>query len=120
MIVKPLNKTSYLLGQGVGGILFPPVSESFGRKRLYVGSTALWTVFCLVIAAVSSIAAVFIGRFITGMLSAIPSIVVAGSIEDLFNSDTRVWVIFAWLTTANLGLVIGSILGPYVSFSIGW
>ena len=115
-----LRPNSYLLGQGLGGVVFPPLSESFGRKNLYIGSTFLWTIFCIIIAAIPSIAAVFIGRFVTGLLSAIPSIVVAGSIEDLFRMETRVWLVFACFTTANLGLVVGSILGSYVSGSIGW
>lgn len=115
-----LKLNSYLLAQGLGGVVFPPLSESFGRKNLYVGSTFLWTISCIIIAAVPSIAAVFIGRFVTGLLSAIPSIVVAGSIEDLYRTEARVWLVFVWLTTANLGLVVGSILGSYVSYSIGW
>ena len=117
---KVLTLNSYLLGQGLGGIFFPPFSESFGRKKLYVISTLLWTIFCIMIAAIPSVVAVLVGRFITGLLSAIPSIVVAGSIEDLFRAEARVWLVYAWLTTANCGLIIGSILGSYVSYSIGW
>jgi MFS family permease len=115
-----LTRARYLLGQAVGGIIFPPYSESFGRKKLYISSTVLFAVFSLVIAAVRSIVAVFAGRFITGFLSSIPCIVVVGSIEDMFDSKTRVWLLFVWLTTANSGLVIGPIFASYISYSIGW
>ena len=80
----------------------------------------LFAVFSLVIAAIRSIIAVFVGRFITGFLSSIPCIVVVGSIEDMFNAKTRVWLLFVWLTTANAGLVVGPIFASYISYSIGW
>ncbi len=110
----------YMLGQGVGAVFFPPYSESFGRRKLYVVSTIVYCLFCIVIAAVPYLAAVLVGRFVTGVLSAIPTIVVAGSVEDLFNSATRIWMMFAWATAANLGLVVGPIVGTYVTAEIGW
>ncbi|KAI9870096.1 MAG: hypothetical protein M1830_004688 [Pleopsidium flavum] len=110
----------YMLGQGVGCVFFPPYSESFGRRKLYVVSTIIYCIFCIVIAAVPSLAAVLVGRVVTGALSAIPAIVVAGSIEDLFDSATRIWMMFAWATAANLGLVVGPIVGTYVTAGIGW
>ena len=109
-----------MLGQGFGSVFFPPYSESFGRKKLYISSTILYSIFCVVVAAIPSFAAVIVGRFITGVLSAIPTIVVAGSIEDLFNSESRIWIIFIWSMVANLGLVVGSIIGTYISYWIGW
>ncbi|KAM5444755.1 hypothetical protein MferCBS31731_000210 [Microsporum ferrugineum] len=84
----------YLLGQGMGGIIFPPYSESFGRKKLYIVSTGLYSVFCVIVGVVPSISGAIVGRFFTGFLSAIPTIVVAGSIEDMFNSKDRIWLIF--------------------------
>ena len=110
----------YLIGQALGGLFFPPISESFGRKKLYVVSTVLYAITCFVVAAIPSIAAVVTGRFVSGVLSAIPTIVVAGSIEDLFASDARIWMIFMWAMVANLGLVVGPIFATYISLSIGW
>ena len=80
----------------------------------------LFSLFNILIAGVRSIAAVFVGRFITGFLSAIPSIVVVGSIEDLFDAKARVWFISVWLIVANFGLVVGPIFAAYVSALIGW
>lgn len=72
------------------------------------------------IAAVPSLPAIVIGRFITGLLSSIPTSVVAGSIEDVFDTEERVWAIFAWVTLANLGLFLCALFGSYVSFTVGW
>ncbi|KAL4877939.1 major facilitator superfamily domain-containing protein [Aspergillus karnatakaensis] len=110
----------YLLGQGIGGVLFPATSEAFGRKRLYIISTALYSVFCVLVGVVPSIAGVVVGRFLSGFLSAMPTIVVAGSIEDMFNSKSRVWLIFLWALVANTGLVIGPIMSIYIISSLDW
>ncbi|KAH8879771.1 MFS multidrug transporter [Thozetella sp. PMI_491] len=123
--ISPITATlvfvsTYLFGQGIGSIVFPPYSESFGRKKLYATSAALYSVFCVVVALSPSIAGVAIGRFMTGFLSAIPSIVVAGSIEDLWNAHARVWLIFIWALAGNIGLIIGPILGNYIIASLGW
>lgn len=101
-------------------MIFPPYSESFGRKNLYIVSTVLYAIFCALIASVPKLPMIILGRFFTGVFSSIPTIVVAGSIEDLYDTISRVWMVFAWLTVANLGLVVGTIAGTYITFGIGW
>ncbi|KAJ5950779.1 uncharacterized protein N7479_009192 [Penicillium vulpinum] len=110
----------YLLGQMVGGIIFPPYSEAFGRKNLYIVSTGFYSVFCVMVGVVPSLAGVVVGRFFSGFLSAIPTIVVAGSIEDMFNSKHRVWLIFLWAMVANMGLALGPIMSIYITVHLGW
>lgn len=119
MYTDPRLSYRYLLGQGIGGVLFPATSEAFGRKRLYIISTALYSVFCVLVGVVPSLAGVVVGRFLSGFLSAMPTIVVAGSIEDMFNSKSRVWLIFLWAFVANTGLVIGPIMSIYITSSLG-
>lgn len=110
----------YLLGQCLGGIIFPSFSEAFGRKRLYIISTGLYSVFCVVVGLSSSLAGIAVGRFFSGFLSAIPTIVVAGSIEDLYNSKDRIWMIFLWAMVANMGMCIGPIISTYIAEHLGW
>lgn len=114
------NCYSYLLGQGLGGIVFPPYSESFGRKKLYIFSASLYSVFCLVIAAVPSIPSLVVGRFITGFLSAIPTVVITGSIEDMFNTHDRIFVMLVYVSMACMGVSAGPIISSYISVRFGW
>ncbi|TVY82572.1 putative transporter, partial [Lachnellula suecica] len=110
----------YLYGQAIGGLIFSPISESFGRKPLYISSMFLYSGFCIMIGTTPNISGVIIGRFFSGLLSAIPTIVVAGSIEDMFTAEKRVWTIFAWGVAANIGLALGPIYGSYITYHIGW
>lgn len=104
----------------IGGIIFPACSEAFGRKKLYIVSTGLYSIFCLLVGMAPSIAAVAIGRFFSGFLSAIPAVVVAGSIEDMFNAKDRVWLIFLWAVVANMGLALGPIMSIYIIARLCW
>ncbi|EAU35701.1 conserved hypothetical protein [Aspergillus terreus NIH2624] len=110
----------YLLGQGFGAIVLPPYSESFGRKNLYVASTAVYSISCAVVAAVPSLIGVAVGRLVSGFVSSIPTTVVVGSIEDMYNAKDRVWVICVWAIVANLGLVVGPIYSTFITADLGW
>lgn len=112
--------STYLIGQGIGGIFFPPYSEIFGRKALYILSTIAYTVFSVITASVKSLPAVIIARLFSGLASAIPTIVVAGSIEDVFNMQARVWMIFVWAVVGNAAVCVGPIYSSYVTQNLGW
>ncbi|KAJ5095925.1 hypothetical protein NUU61_005281 [Penicillium alfredii] len=110
----------YLIGQVLGGIILPPYSEAFGRKKLYIVSTGLYSIFCVLVGVIPSLAGPIIGRLSSGFLSAIPTIVVAGSIEDMFNSKDRIWLIFLWAMVANIGMVLGPIMSIYIIVHLSW
>lgn len=110
----------YQLGQAIGGLVLPPYSEAFGRKIPYIASGIIFTIFCLLIGVVPSVVMVYIGRFITGFASAIPSVVLAGSVEDMFNARWRVWLVWLWNALSTAGLVFGPIYGVYIASNIGW
>ncbi len=120
-ISKDLSQfTRYLIGQALGGAVLSAYTESFGRKRIFIASAFLYSSFCAITGAVVSLPSIFICRFITGLLSAIPGTVLAGSIEDMFDTGPRTLVVYAWNTGANLGLCLGPIMGAYVTAELNW
>ena len=112
--------TLYLLGQTVGSIVCPPISETFGRRTLYIVSAVVYCAFCAVVGAVPSVIAVFFGRFITGFASAIPATVAFGNFEDMHDSETRIWIVYLYTTCGNGGLVLGPIYAAFIAQAIGW
>ncbi|KAK2051328.1 MFS general substrate transporter [Colletotrichum caudatum] len=111
---------TYLIGQSIGGIFFPLWSESFGRKSLYIISTALYRLFCLTIGAFATITGVVMGRFATGILSSILTVVITGSIEDLWDMRARVWWVFLWVLVGNLGLLTGPMISDGILGHSRW
>ncbi|KAK2020100.1 major facilitator superfamily transporter [Colletotrichum eremochloae] len=110
----------YQLGQAVGGFLIPPFSELFGRRLPYLVSCAAFCISSLLTGVVNSPAAVYVGRFVAGLASAVPSVVIAGSVEDMFNTKRRVWIIVLWNAGTTIGLCFGPIYAAYISEAAGW
>ncbi|KXJ97225.1 major facilitator superfamily transporter [Microdochium bolleyi] len=110
----------YQLGQAVGGYFIPPLSEIAGRWWPYFVSSLLFSVFCLVIPLGGHVATIYAGRFITGLASAVPSVVIAGSIEDLFNIRQRVWMVIIWNSSTTIALCLGPIYASYMIARVGW
>lgn len=98
----------------------PPFSESFGRRKPYLYSSAAYVIGSLLTSEVPHAAGPFVGRFICGFASGIPSIVFAGSIEDMYPSKQRVWLLTFWSSVSTLGVCIGPIYGSYIEDVLGW
>lgn len=112
--------TSTLLGEGIGGALFAPISESFGRRTVYLFGSVLATISCG-ISAIPHPASVTIGRFLTGFACAIPPSISGGIIDDIFHdSPWLTWNIYIWTTVSNAGLSVGPIVSGYLTFRVGW
>ncbi|KAI7285932.1 MFS general substrate transporter [Hortaea werneckii] len=113
--------TVYLVGQAVGGLVFPPIAESFGHRTIYVSSTFGFAVLCLIIGAGHKhLIPVIAGRLLSGFLSAIPATVACGSIENMWDERARIFTMHAWISSAVLGLASGPSIATYISTSLGW
>ncbi|XMA10266.1 hypothetical protein WAI453_003057 [Rhynchosporium graminicola] len=110
----------YQFGQAFGGIIFPPYSEAFGRKAVYIAAAFTYSLCCLIVGLVPGVYGAVIGRFIAGFVSAVPSIIVSGSLEDMFNMKHRVWTMYAWACATTGGLLVGPIYGSYIAATLGW
>ncbi|PQE08496.1 MFS multidrug transporter protein [Rutstroemia sp. NJR-2017a BBW] len=109
-----------MIAQAIGCVVFPPYSESFGRKQLFIAATISYCVSSIAIARASTVSVITIFRFISGLASAVPTNIVAGSAEDLFHAGHRIWMIYAWAVTTNVGACVGPIFGTFVAESLGW
>ncbi|KAB8234273.1 major facilitator superfamily domain-containing protein [Aspergillus alliaceus] len=110
----------YGMGQALGGLIMPPFSETHGRRVGYLLSAIVYSISSLLVGVVPSPVGMFVGRFLSGYASAVPSIVLAGSIEDLYTHRTRLWLIWLWNCSTTIGLCVGPIYGSYIVSSIGW
>jgi MFS family permease len=110
----------YLVGQGLGGLVFAPFSEAFGRRWLYIISSLTYCGSCVLVGAAPNAAAAVAGRLLSGLLSSIPAVVVSGSIEDLYDSEARIWTFFIWNVAVNVSLILGPIYAAYVAMELGW
>lgn len=113
--------TLYMLGQALGGLIFPPVTEVFGSKLIYATSTGLYAALCFMTGFAPNLATVIIGRFLCGMLSAMPTCVAIGSLENIWDSRARIWAIAIWAAAGIFAMAVGPLYAVFVSeSSVGW
>lgn len=113
--------TVYMLGQAIGGLVFPPITEVIGSKAIYVWSIAIYGAFCFQIGFFPMLPSIIIARFLCGMLSAMPSCVAVGSLENMWDSRARIWAISAWVVSGVLAMSVGPLTTLSVrQSSLGW
>jgi hypothetical protein len=113
--------TIYLLAQAVGGLVLPPVAETFGGRNLYILGAGGFTFSCVLMAAHPTLPTVVAGRLVCGFMSALPSTVAVSSFENIFDSRARIWVFHVWISCAVSALGIGPAVATYIGTSpLGW
>ncbi|KAK1983780.1 major facilitator superfamily transporter [Colletotrichum cereale] len=110
----------YILGLAFGPLVIAPVSEVFGRARLYIWGNVLFTVFSVCIALSKSMAMMMAFRFLMGLTASTPITIGSGSITDIMPVELRGRAMAAWTLGPLLGPAIGPIAGGYLIQSAGW
>lgn len=108
------------LGRVADSVILPPFTETFGRKKTYVSATLLYSITTLIVGVIPNVAGAVVGRVLSVALSAVGGSVAAGSMEDMYDTEARIWAVFVWSTAAVSGLAIGPIYGSYIAHAIGW
>jgi MFS family permease len=73
------------------------------------------------VSGIKNIAAIAIGRFLCGLLSAVPTVVGSGSIEDIWAIRERIVAIDIWIKGSIVGIALGPSFATYVGTStLGW
>lgn len=80
----------------------------------------MFCIFSAIVAAVPSSIAVYFGRFFQGIAAAIPATVAFGNFNDMYDSDSRIWVVYLYTLAGMIGLVLGPIYSAYITEILGW
>ncbi|KAF2726135.1 MFS general substrate transporter [Polychaeton citri CBS 116435] len=110
LVVLPIS--IYLVGYVMGPLLFPPITESYGRKKVMLATFLTFTAFTLGCALAPDFASLIVFRFLVGISASTPISVIGGIYADIYNqpkSRGRAMAIFMAATT------FGPLLGPIAS-----
>ena len=115
-----LGISLYVLGFAIGPALWAPLSELYGRKVLFVTTHACMVAFVGASAGSSSMAALLVFRFLTGMFGASPLTNSGGVIADMFPTAQRGLAMIFFCAAPFMGPVLGPIMGGFISMNAGW
>ncbi|KKK16659.1 hypothetical protein P175DRAFT_0506332 [Aspergillus ochraceoroseus IBT 24754] len=118
--VAILGVSMYVLGFAIGPLFWAPMSELWGRQRLFVISYLALTVFNAAAAVSKNIQSLVIFRFLSGTFGSSPLTNAGGVIADLFPASQRGIAMSVFACAPFLGPVIGPVVGGFVGMNVGW
>ena len=118
--VSVLPISLYNFGMAFGPVLASPLSETFGRRAVYLIVLPLFSLFVLGTGFSQSMAAVIACRFFAGLFAS-PSVAIASAtIADIFAPSDRALPMISYYSTPWLGSLMGPLVGGFVVEQKGW
>ncbi|KAL9948965.1 hypothetical protein D7B24_009487 [Verticillium nonalfalfae] len=119
-IVAILGVSLFVLGFAIGPLLWAPMSEIFGRQRLFIVTFFALTAFNAGAAGSQNIQTLIILRFFGGAFGSSPLTNAGGVIADMFSASERGMASALFASAPFLGPVIGPIAGGFLGHASGW
>lgn len=112
--------TFYLLGLSFGPAMAAPISETFGRRIVYLSSFPTSMLFTMGIGLSNKIYLVLILRFFCGLFASPALAVAGGTITDIWRPEERGFAMALFCVAPFLGPVLGPIVGGFAAEEKGW
>ncbi|KAI0911050.1 major facilitator superfamily protein [Ustulina deusta] len=110
----------YLVGYILGPFAFGPLSETYGRRPVTLGTFAFYTVFTLACALAPTFPAFVVFRFFAGIFASSPPAVTGGIYADIYSDPkARGRAMAGYMAATTLGPTIGPLMSGYLSVH-GW
>ncbi|RDI77046.1 hypothetical protein Vi05172_g12982 [Venturia inaequalis] len=110
----------YVLGLAFGPLIGSPLSETWGRRRVYQISLPLFALFILGSGFAKSIGTLIICRFFAGFWGAPALSIGSATISDVWPPAQRAIPMAAYVAAPFMGPALGPLIGGFVVESLGW
>ncbi|KAL4786577.1 major facilitator superfamily domain-containing protein [Aspergillus varians] len=118
--VAAFTVSIYVLGFALGPLILAPLSELYGRLKIYHGCNLVYFAFTAGCAFSTNIAMFLVFRFICGCAASGPMSMGGGTVADVTSQEKRGRAMALFAMGPLLGPVIGPVVGGFVSENIGW
>ena len=118
--VSLLTVSFFVVGFGIGPMVFAPMSEIIGRRWIYASTLLIAVIFVIPSAVAQNIGTLLTARAIDGIAFSAPMTLVGGTLADLWPTKARGVPMAAFSAAPFLGPVIGPLAGGYLSERHGW
>jgi multidrug resistance protein len=120
MEVALLTITLFVVGFGVGPMVFAPLSEILGRRPIYASTLLLAVIFTIPGAVAKNIGTLLVTRAIAGIAFSAPMTLVGGTLADLWKNEERGVPMAAFSAAPFIGPAVGPLVGGFLSDAAGW
>jgi len=128
-IAKSLNTTSetvigcttgFVIMLGIGPLFLAPLSETFGRRKLYLICFTMFTILQIPSALSPNIQTLIAMRTLSGFFGSVGIANGGGTISDMFPPSQRAGIFGWYLLGPLLGPTLGPLFGGVIVQRIGW
>ncbi|KAF5024493.1 hypothetical protein F66182_3433 [Fusarium sp. NRRL 66182] len=119
-VVASLTVTIYLLGFSFGPLVVSPLSELYGRLKIYHACNVCFIAFNVGCAMSQSLAPFLACRLLAGCAGSAPMTIGGGTIADLTAVEKRGKAMAVFGIGPLLGPVLGPIVGGFAAQYLGW
>ncbi|KAM5347884.1 hypothetical protein ACJ41O_007708 [Fusarium nematophilum] len=110
----------FVVGFGVGPMIFAPLSEIYGRRIIYGSTLLIAVIFIIPCAVAENIETLLVCRAIDGIAFSAPMTLVGGTLADLWRNEERGVPMAAFSAAPFIGPAIGPLVGGFLSDAAGW
>ncbi|KAL7904448.1 MFS general substrate transporter [Trichoderma velutinum] len=118
--VALLTISLFVVGFGVGPMVFAPLSEVLGRRVIYASTLLVAVILIIPCALANNIGMLLACRAIDGIAFSAPMTLVGGTLVDMWDHQERGVPMAAFSAAPFLGPAIGPLIGGFLSDSKGW
>lgn len=118
--VAILGVSMFVLGFAIGPLFWAPLSEMYGRQKLFFFTYMALTAFNAGAAGAQTVEGMIILRFFAGAFGSSPLTNAGGVIADMFNASERGIATSIFAMAPFLGPALGPIAGGFLGESAGW
>ena len=110
----------YILGFAVGPLFLSPLSEVYGRLKLYHLCGCLFVVFSVACALSTSLPMLTGFRFLAGCVGSCPVTNGSGSVSDMMIPGRRGTAMAFYAFGGMIGPAVGPVAGAFLTQGLGW
>ena len=110
----------YMLGYGLGQLLFGPLSDYIGRKKVMLISALAFCIISILIALSPNIFSLNIFRFLQGFSIAGLAVSVRALLADVFTSTELKKATTYFSISWSIGPIVGPLIGAHLQNIFGW
>lgn len=114
------SQATFVCGLGLFPLFWAPMSETFGRRPLFLINLSLFTLMQIPTALAPDIGSFIACRTLGGLFGSVTVANGGGSVSDMFNADERANVFGIFLLGPLLGPTLGPFMGGIVVATLGW
>ncbi|KXL49155.1 hypothetical protein M433DRAFT_85249 [Acidomyces richmondensis BFW] len=112
--------TGFVIMLGIGPLFLAPLSETFGRRKLYLTCFTMFAVLHVPSALSPNIQTLIAMRTLSGFFGSVGIANGGGTISDMFPPSQRAGIFGWYLLGPLLGPTLGPLFGGFIVQRMGW